>query len=166
MTKAILPILTSGLVAALLAGCAQSSDKYPSLAIRPAERVGAPMTAPTPAPTTSAQAFERIKAAAEAARAVHQQFIARQPDALRRAQAARGLGMDDNRRAAAEIALSDLKSLHGQTALSLSDLDRLEFESASTFAATNDINAAQALVGEILSRQTALMDAVAKEFQR
>jgi len=165
MTKALLPFLTSGLAAVLVAGCAQSSDKYPSLAMRPAERVSAQAVAPTPVPAVSEQAFGRIKAAAETARSVHQQFIARQPAALRRAQAARGLGMDDNRRAAAEIALADLKSLHGQTTLSLSDLDRLEFESASTFTVTTDINAAQELLREILSRQSALMDAVAKAMQ-
>ncbi len=160
MTHTIRTLTFSACSAALLAGCVGASDKYPSLAIRDAERQtgqfipAAPQQLPAPSPAT----FEQLRGFVERARTAHQQFTAEQPAALRLARAARGSGVEDDRRARALVAVAALTSLHGQTSLALTDLDQLEFLAASEFEATDDIKAAQILVGQMIQEQDAALD--------
>lgn len=45
----------------------------------------------------------------------------------------------------------------------MSDLDQLEFQAAAAFDATEDINAAQILVGQMIRDQEAALDSLSAE---
>ncbi len=165
MKHAFKTLTMAAISAALLSACAGSSDKYPSLSIRDAERQTGQFTpvdpsVPTPAQTGSAETFSQLRGYVEEARAAHQQFTAEQPDAERLAGSLRGLGAEDDRRARALLAVAALTSLHGQTTLALSDLDNLEFIAASALDPVDDIKAAQTLVGQMIAEQDAVLDSL------
>ena len=135
MTRTPVLIPFAAFAAALSAGCAGSSDQYPSLAIRDAERVSGTLSpvAPPPSPTTPASTITRIEDAVAAAVSSYQRFQSIEPEALALAKAARGASDDDAARAEALVAIANLTSIRGETILALADLDRLELEAASTF---------------------------------
>jgi len=156
-----------GLVPLLLAGCAKSSDQYPSLATRDAERLvgqSAPVPAVVPAegetPTTAPETFAQLRDIVEGARDTNQQFIAEQSAANELARAAVGAGPESDLRARALIAAAQLSVLNSQTNLFLSDLDQMEFSAASTFAPVGDISAAQILIGRMIADQDAVLDSL------
>lgn len=91
------------------------------------------------------------------ARRAHGQFLEARPTALELVQAASGLGEDSNERAAALVAIADLRSHRSETAGVLGDLDTLEVEASTSFAPTKDIRAAQSEVEQILSAQDAAL---------
>lgn len=168
MTKNFRTLILSGFASLVLAGCASSSGKYPSLAQRDAERAIGQIPAENPgeAPVTSAQTFEQLRGFVEKAQVAHQRFAAEQPSALRLARASRGSSIENSTRARALVAVASLTSLHGQTSLALSDLDQLEFSAATAFEATGDIKAAQILVGQMISEQDAALDSLASAINR
>ncbi|MHA7818944.1 MAG: hypothetical protein ACX930_04780 [Erythrobacter sp.] len=155
------PVLV-GLTALLLSGCAGSSDRYPSLAIRDSERVAGQFTPvapeqPSVPPVASAEEVSGI--VAEAAEA-HRQFVANEPGARRLVDAARGTGIESNARSLALVALADLTSLRGQTSIALASLDDLETRAAATFAPLAAIRTAQAEVEILVTQQDAAIDSL------
>lgn len=158
------PLLS--LAVLLLSGCAGSSDRYPSLAIRDAERVAgqfmpiAPDQPPVP-PVVSAQGLAEIVAKAAE---MHRQFVANEPGATRLVEAARGTGSESDARSRALVALADLTSLRGQTAIALASLDDLETEAASTLAPLAEIRAAQTEVVLLVTEQDAVIDSLGERF--
>lgn len=155
-----LPIAT--LAAVLLAGCAGSSDAYPSLAIREAERVSGEFTPATPdtspAPVASG---EDISAILDQAKGAHRIFQAEQPGAQQLARAAAGAGIESAEYARALVALAQLTSLRGQTVIAMSNLDDLEVKAATGFAPTEGIRAAQAEIAMLVNEQTITIDSLA-----
>jgi hypothetical protein len=166
MTYTIRAFALSAISAAFLAGCASSSDQYPSLAVRDAERqtgqftVATPDTAPVQSAASAPETFTQLRGFVEQARSAHQQFVAVGTDAAQLVRGARGVRIDDDRRARALVAIARLTTLHGQTTLAMSDLDQLEFQAAAAFDATEDINAAQILVGQMIRDQEAALDSL------
>ena len=163
MAKTLPPFTLLAATSALLAGCVGASDRYPSLAIRDAERQleqSAPEPATGPPPATSPQTFGQLREIVEGARTAHQQFIADQPGANALAQASRGADGESDLRAQALIAAAGLSILHSQTNLALSDLDHMQFSAASTFAPVEDISAAQILIGQMIAEQDAALDSL------
>lgn len=159
-TLAVVP-----LAALLLAGCAGSSDKYPSLAIRDAERVSGSFTpsepeAPPVPPVASDQDLGSIAARA---RETHTRFMSEQEGAQGIVRAARGQSMESNARARAEVSLASLTSLRGQTQLAMAELDALQAEAATTFAPTDGIAVAQTQVASFLSEQNDILDSLMGE---
>lgn len=155
-------LLMAGLASALLAACAGSSDKYPSLAIRDAERVtgqftpSVPDEEPVPPVASSQQLTEIIAAAAAAQRS----FLDSLPDAQRLVEAASGAGIESDIRSRALVALADLTSIRGETVLALAKLDSYEAEAATGFAPVQDIEQAQNEIALLVNEQEAIIDSL------
>ncbi|GGD97353.1 hypothetical protein GCM10011515_16410 [Tsuneonella deserti] len=119
-------------LAMTVSACASSGD-YPSLAQRPAERVGGlfepdtPEVIPSPPPAPSADLVARLAQLQRDAASLHAQFNAAAPAATRLAGAAGGTGSDSW--ASAQVALADLDSLRSRVAVSLAELDALWVDS-------------------------------------
>ncbi|MCB2047085.1 MAG: hypothetical protein KDE32_02525 [Novosphingobium sp.] len=113
---------------AMLGACASTQGKFPSLAIRDAERVtGTAMpveAAPPPPPAPLApETGQRIAAAVEKARKAHSSFSAGTASASRTIAAARGSGPPSDAWAAAQVALAGLQGLRSETVIAQADLD-------------------------------------------
>ncbi len=140
----------------LLAGCASAdADRFPSLALRDAERMTGQFTPtrptePPPPPVVSAVDLASI---VENARAIHRNFLSEAPPALRLARSASGRDTINDQRSRALVAMAGLTTLHSQTVLALADLDKLEAEAATSFAATAEIQEAQSQVAALVAEQ-------------
>jgi hypothetical protein len=112
----------------LLAACANGGD-YPSLALRPAERMQGTLTPDTPdvavppLAALSADIAQRLAELRHDAAARHAEFTAAVPATQRLANAAGATGSDSW--ASAQVALADLDSLRSRAAVPLADLDTL-----------------------------------------
>lgn len=118
--------------AATLSACAGTSSKYPSLAVREAERMtgsAAPaepdVTAPVTPPAPPADLPGRLAAIEKAAYASHETFLAREATARARARSASGAALGTLAWSDAEVALSSLESARSDTMFALADLDSL-----------------------------------------
>lgn len=145
--------LTAGAaVALLLSGCAADYSAYPSLARRPAERVGtaaervtgtadvvAAEPAPPPAPPPpSADLTARLAQLSDQAQAAHGEFSSRRAEAQRLVSAASGASVGGESWAQASIALASLETTRSQAMVALADLDALY---AAEGVAGNDVTA-------------------------
>lgn len=148
-----------------MAGCVGDGDQYPSLAIRDVERL-AGTEPPRPAPDAVAPivSAQDLSAIVTRARVFDQRFADARPGAIRLVRQAASAGIDSDIRARALVAVADLRSLHGETALVLADLDRLEAEAASAVAPIADIRAAQAEVAAITRDQDRAIAAIDTSF--
>lgn len=117
--------------AALLAlsACNADRSRFPSLAIRPAERTyntgAATAPTPSPAPTATADLPARVAALRETAVATHARFSAQQGSATALINAAKGAAPGTEAWSRAAIALASLTAARGEGMVALSDLDRL-----------------------------------------
>lgn len=152
------PLLIIGLYG-VLQGCASSSDRYPSLALRDAERMSTADTAAAPAPQAvrtlplDDEQIRTIDQAVEHAQAQHEIFLQDLPEAVKTIEAAQGKGPSDNAWAAAQVALADLASLHGESTGALSDLDALMAQAITQSADTEAISTARERVENIILEQ-------------
>ncbi|MBB4857375.1 hypothetical protein HNO88_000682 [Novosphingobium chloroacetimidivorans] len=159
------PALLLG-AALLLAGCAASTD-YPSLAVRPVERVqgsGAPAAGSADAiptlPPASADLTTRLAGLVDVARQAHGRFTARQA-ATERAVAAAGAARSDGW-TAAEVALSDLQTSRSGALTALAELDQLYVDERAAHPeqvspAATAIGAARDQVESWVSSETAVI---------
>lgn len=143
---------------ALLAGCAGSSDQYPSLAIRDAERVTGQFNPSPPSDAANPAAPQPyapgdISRLVEQARESHRSFVAAQSSTSRLVSGARGSGLESKARADALLALADLSSKRSDTAIALADLDLMAAQSATQFASTAALAEAQQLVLQLVTQQ-------------
>jgi len=129
MIRAILTAIAPLTIAVLLQGCAASTD-YPSLAVRPVERVegsGLPATGSAEAiptlPPASADLTSRLSGLVAVARKAHTNFQAKQAS-TERAVAAAGPARSDGW-TSAEVALSDLQTSRSGALTALAELDQL-----------------------------------------
>ena len=158
MRSTVLPVLALALA---IGGCATGpAGKYPSLALRDAERakgefnpgevktidvpkVDVPATGPLP---------ERLAALVEQAQAAHRGFTQSQANATRLAAAASGSAVGSDAWASAQVALADLDSARSEAAIALGDLDTLfiaaTVDSADSTAIASAREQVLALVGE------------------
>lgn len=166
MTYTIRNSVLVAFCAALLAGCVGSGDKYPSLAVRDAERQMTQDNATDTSaelaaiPAATPEDVARMRGYVEQARAAHQNFVAGQPGAAQSVRAARGSGVEDERRSRALVAVAGLTTLHGKTTLALSYLDEMEFSAATAFDAIDEIKEAQAVVNSLIREQDAALDSL------
>ncbi|MEL7447004.1 MAG: hypothetical protein AAGK02_14550, partial [Pseudomonadota bacterium] len=139
-----------GVAAALtaLSACAGSGDRYPSLAIRDAERNTGQFTPALANTNQEAPVISRTDLSAIVSRAssAHDAFLALAPAARNAVESANGLSPENNNWAHAQVVLADLGTQRSETLLALGDLDLLEAKAATTFAPTNDIIEAQSRV--------------------
>jgi hypothetical protein len=118
----------------LLAACSSPDGEYPSLDIRPAERVSgtlepAPPTPYVPPPTPAAVVDRLGQLAADAASA-HRAFLAEAPAARSAVAAASGAEFGSDRWARGSVALAGLESARSRAMIALADLDRLMVDAA------------------------------------
>lgn len=145
-------------LAALLAGCA-SDDRYPSLALRDAERAEGsfePVIAdiPTPQPSPLPAATEnRLAGLVTAARESHAAFVAALPSARRAVAAGANGGVTSDAWAAAQVALADLDTKRSATAVPLGDLDLLYVDSTLAFQEIGQVAEARETVIALVSEQ-------------
>lgn len=161
LNPAICAALCLGVV---LSGCASAEGRYPSLAVRDAERTQGTLR-PTPASESSAVAAinpEQLLAPATRAKESHSKFTAQQGEVNDLVLASIGRGPEDDLRARALVGLAGLTSLRGQTALALSDLDRLEVAAATEFKPTKEIRDQQASVQQMIAQQDAALDSLSE----
>jgi len=114
------------LVVLLAAGCAASTDKYPSLALRPIEsRSDAEVVAPTPDATPDAALDAKLASIAATLTKTDTDFaaVAARADTAARVPAAQATGSDQW--LVAQTALAEMDGLRGDTQGAVSDLERL-----------------------------------------
>lgn len=128
-----------GLAAApalVLGGCANDRGRFPSLAIRPAERAFY-QAQPAPAAATPAQPApipadatltQRLTALETRAREADARFVALVPEVTRTVSRARGAATGSETWNLAQVALARLESARSDTAIALADLDQLAVE--------------------------------------
>ncbi len=128
-----------GLIAApalVMGGCSPDRGRFPSLAIRPAERAfgqakaapadpAAAAPAPIPADATLPQRLAALDARAREADA---RFLALVPEATRAAARARNAATGSETWNLAQVALARLESARSDTAIALADLDQMATE--------------------------------------
>ncbi len=160
------------LVAALgcsLAACAASSEEYPSLALRPAERVSGTMEPPVPAPyvppPTPAAVIDRLDQLAGQATSAHQAFLAEAPRARSAVAAARGSGPGADSWAVAQVAVAGLESSRSKAMIALADLDRLYVDAAIGGEELDRIGAVRDRVATQVDEQNATIDRLLGELR-
>ena len=159
------PALVSALGLALtstLSACASMSDRYPSLAIRDAERIHAAAEAAEPAPPPppiqpSAELTRQLgQLRAEASRA-HQAFLDAAPRTRSLVNAARGSSTASDAWISAQVSLSQLEITRRQTMTAMADLDKLLMQTELSGGATDAVAATQEQVGRMLDDENATM---------
>ena len=145
-----------------LAACASSQDKYPSLAIRPAERATgtmAPATAEPVAHPPPAQAtLDKVAQLAADAAADHQAFVDEVAKTRDTIMAANGAAVGDDAWAKGEAALADVRAARSQTMVPLADLDRLYVDASTQGQAVDRIAAARDEVAGFLTAEDRTVD--------
>ncbi|NMN07005.1 MULTISPECIES: hypothetical protein [unclassified Novosphingobium] len=119
--------------ALLLGACSPDRGRFPSLAIRPAERAfGQAQAAPAnPAPAnpaplpTDASLPQRLAAIEGRAREADSRFAALVPEATRAVARAQGTASGGETWNLAQVALARLESARSETAIALADLDQM-----------------------------------------
>jgi len=126
----------SVLVLVLLAtSCAESTDKYPSLALRPIEsRSDAIATPPAPAATPDAALDAQLGTQAAKLGQIDRDFTAtaERAESAAKARGAQAVGSDQW--VAAQSALAELEGLRGDTLGMVSDLERMVTDRGSAGA--------------------------------
>lgn len=140
-------------MALTLAACAGDSGRYPSLALRPFEIAPVAETPAPPPPNRPAFDPVRLAALRDRATAAHAAFMASERQAAPLARAAVGQTMESNARAAALVALADLRSKRGATAAVLADLDLLNAEAATALAPDPALSAVRSEVLALVVRE-------------
>lgn len=127
LLKVVFPFVV---VATLLLGACGSSEGYPSLARRPAERISgtAPAVeappAPPPAPVAPDLGLQsRLARWLEQARGSHARFNALRPRAAQLTSAAQGAAVASEGWAVATVALAELESRRSDVLIALAELD-------------------------------------------
>lgn len=150
-------------LAALLAGCTSTPDRYPSLAMRDFEtRLPEPAdnATSTSAPVTRAADSAQIAAIRGAAEASFAGFVREQASTAALVGRARGQAADSNLRGEAVVALADLSSRRSAIFVQLAELDLLASKSAIEFMATDEIHAARDDVAAMIAKQDTVLAAL------
>lgn len=154
MNRLVRPCLTALPAVLALTGCASSSQDFPSLAIRDAERVSGTIAVP-PAPTgpvPPAPAQAQLAPLMAAIREGHARFAGEVPAAQRAVSAARGAGVGTENWSVAQVAVANLEAQRSQVMIALADLDRIHasaaVEGADVSATTAALAEAQGLVDQ------------------
>lgn len=139
-----------------LGACASNNDaRFPSLAIRPGERVtGTAEPAPPAIPAATVQSGTKLAALRSSALAAHQRFMGRRSNAAALASAAAGSAVASEAWSVAQVALADLESARSQAMIALADLDALyvaESVAAVPTRTSGDLEATAAVRSEVTS---------------
>ena len=155
-------ICTAAMLSFALAACASDSSRYPSLDIRPGERVSGTFEpvepdAPAPLPVASADLLTRIGELRTEAMAAHEDFLAAAPQARNAAIAASGSAIGSDAWSSAQVALANLDSARSRAAVPLGELDILFVEATVENEARSQIDAVRDAVIAMLLEEDALL---------
>ena len=165
MIKAYFSSAIACMAGLVISGCAAPDGRYPSLAVRDAERVSGeftPQAQPTGVPVVQPDSG-RIDTAIASAKQANIKFLSQSDEVSALVAASRGTGQESDVRARALVGVASLTSLRGQTAGALSQLDALEAQAATSFAETGAIRDAQATVVRMLSAQDQILETLTGE---
>lgn len=159
MTPDPKPLLGLAVAALALTGCAGESSRYPSLDIRPAERVQGTLipVVPSPRPSPAPVDGQLIANIADRAAAAHTGFLAAAPEATAIARNAQGAEVGSAAWAEAQVALADLDSSRSQTAISLGELDILYVDSRLANNSLEAIDEARKTVLAMLAEEDRIL---------
>ncbi|KUR72916.1 hypothetical protein AQZ52_06855 [Novosphingobium fuchskuhlense] len=125
-----------------LSACSADRSRFPSLAIRPAERAYQTGQRAMPAPPSGAAATAdlpaRVATLNEKATAAHARFVAQKAAATALINAARSTAPGTEAWSRAAIALAGLSAARGEGMVALSDLDRLLIAATEAAAVGSD----------------------------
>lgn len=157
MLQARLPL--SAALFALLAACASPDGEYPSLAVRDIERVSGSMEVePAPPPPPPAPAtLDTLQDLAENARAAHQRFLAKAPEARTITRAAAGAPRGSEAWSRAQVAIADLEAQRSQVMIALADMDRIYVDAATSAVATESIADVRSSINALVDEENALI---------
>jgi hypothetical protein len=158
-----MPTLPALLVLLALGACATDKEAYPSLAIRPGERVSATMqpAAPAPAPAEPAPSAETLGQVGQlraAAADANRRFQTAAQAAQGPVDAARGAAPGSEQWSVAQVALSDAEARHNETLAALSSLDSLYVSARTEGAAADEIEVAVNEVAAIAEAESGRLD--------
>ena len=157
-----------------LTACNADRSRFPSLAIRPAERAygAGQQAAPTalPGPAAIADLPGRVAALRQTASASHARFTAQQGMAASLVNAARGSAPGTEAWSRAAIALASLTSARGEGMVALSDLDRLLITATEAAAVGPDsdlkvVAPAHGAVAALLAEEDRTIAALAEKLE-
>ena len=148
-----------------LFACTADKDAYPSLAIRPAERVSATMqpVAPAPEPTQappSAEVLGQVGQLRAAAADANRRFRAAAKAAQAPVNAAHGAAPGSEQWSVAQVALSDAEARHNETVAALGSLDHLYVAARTEDAKSDEIEAAVNEVSAMADAESLQLDAL------
>lgn len=149
----------------LLGACASPEGEYPSLDIRPAERVSGTLTpppAPYVPPPTPAGVLGRLEQLAADAASAHRAFLAEAPAARSAVAAAGGAEFGSDGWARASVALAGLEGSRSKAMVALADLDRLMVDAAVEGNELDRIVAVRNTVTAQVDEQNATIEGLAR----
>lgn len=157
-------------VCSALAGCAADTERFPSLALRDAERVSGSFEPtqgeairPSPLAADTLASVAEITARAGSA---HQDFLSSTPMASSLIEAASGTDSESNSWAAAQIALADLDAKRGATGTALADLDQFYADASLRFEERQQVAEARSEVAQLVAIQDDQLDKLRAELPR
>lgn len=138
-----------------LSGCAASSEKYPSLAIRDFERAAenSVINESGSAPMLSAKLSAALQDARELAASRNADFNGALAGVRSKIAATRGSGPNSNAWGEAQIALADLSRHRSQTAVALGNIDMIVAEASADLVDVGHEQAIQSEVAAMLAQQ-------------
>lgn len=153
----------------LLAACAAPDGEYPSLALRPAERVSGTLEPAEPAPyvppATPAAVLGRLEQLTADAAGAHRTFLAEAPAVRSKVSAASGAAEGSDAWAEAQVALAGLQAARSKAMIALADLDRLYVDAAVEAAAIERIGAARDTVAAQVDEQNQTIDGLLRSLR-
>ncbi len=148
-------------IAALLAGCA-SPGRYPSLAVRDAERATGTLqpaeAEPYVPPATPAETLDRIGRLSADAQAAHQTFLAAVEKGRGTIAAGASAAEGSDAWSRAQIALADIEASRSQTMIALAELDRLYVDAELAAGELERISAARDAVSALIESESQTID--------
>jgi hypothetical protein len=153
----------------LLAGCATATEEYPSLDMRPNERVSGTLepVPPTPyvPPATPAAVVDRLDQLAAEAASAHQAFLAEAPAARSAIAAGSGAEIGSDDWARASVALAGLEGSRSRAMIALADLDRLMVDAAVEGTELERIVAVRTTVTAQVDEQNRTIEGLARSLR-
>ena len=151
------PALALAIAALPLTGCA-SPGRYPSLAIRDAERATGTLqpaeAEPYVPPATPAETLDRIGRLAADAQAAHRAFLSAVDQGRGTIAAGRGAATGTEAWSRAQVALADLEASRSQAMIALADLDRLYVDAELAGGELERISAARDQVAALIESES------------
>jgi hypothetical protein len=155
------PSLALVIAALLLGGCA-STERYPSLAIRDAERAMGTLQPAEPEPyvppATPPETLDRLSRLVADAQAAHQAFLAAAEKGRATIAAGRGAAEGSDAWSRGQVALADLEASRSQAMITLAELDRLYVDAELAGGELERISAARDVVYALIESESRTID--------